>query len=210
MRRRPGKPSPSGRGLGEGETLWAGNAGLSIPVPIRHSRPSPPSFPAIPTVIPGHPHRHSRESGNPYPGLPTRPYHRHPAIPGHPPPSFRPPYPSFPRKRESTPWLGDTPIPAVATIPAAAHRHSGVGRNPEPRFAASTDIPADSRPGQSPQPPFCERGAFGWRPVGVWGGGDGFGDAGGGRTAVRPYAPTLSGGQRRLIAAHPPNAAAIG
>ena len=42
------QPSPSGRGLGEGETPGAANPG--IPPPHHHSRPNPP-FPP-PTVIP--------------------------------------------------------------------------------------------------------------------------------------------------------------
>ena len=175
MRRRPRKPSPRGRGLGEGERCGRARP-VIIADPYRHSRPSPPSFrppyPSFPrkrestprpanTPIPPsfrHPHRHSRrpirhsrESGNPHPGLPTRPYRRR-HHPRRRPPSFR-------RRPESR-----TPVCCI-------NRHSG-----------------GWWPGQSPQPPFCERGAFGWRRVGFCGGGAGFRDAGGGRTAVRPYA----------------------
>ena len=61
-----GKPSPSGRGLGEGEPSYVAN--------LADARRPPPSFPP--------PHRHSRESGNPPPAvLQTNPRR--------PPPSFR-------------------------------------------------------------------------------------------------------------------------
>ena len=48
------KPSPSGRGLGEGESSYDAQ---------RHITPRNP------IVIPAYPHRHSRASGNPHPGL---------------------------------------------------------------------------------------------------------------------------------------------
>ena len=47
------RPSPSGRGLGEGESLYATQRHITPPNPI---------------IIPA-PSRHSRESGNPLPGL---------------------------------------------------------------------------------------------------------------------------------------------
>ena len=81
------RPSPSGRGLGEGETPYAAQP------PSAADRPAPPPFilrqaqdERLPTrqcrpspVIPA-PSRHSRESGNPPPPSPITPA---------PPPSFR-------------------------------------------------------------------------------------------------------------------------
>ena len=62
------RPSPSGRGLGEGETCPAANPGYAA---IPHSR-HPPSFPPSPVTPPSP--RHSRASGNPPPGLSLRRY----------------------------------------------------------------------------------------------------------------------------------------
>ena len=88
------QPSPSGRGLGEGESDSTTN-------------PPPPSFPSPP---------------------------------------------SFPRKRESTPRPIPTPRP-TGVLDSGLRRNDGGGEMRAVRAAGVW--------GESPQPPFCERGAFG-------------------------------------------------
>ena len=78
------------------------------------------------------------------PGLP--PVHIQSAP--HPPPSFHASTPSFPRKRESTPCPLATPG-ITGVLDSGLRRNDGGGR----RF-----VMAARR--KSPQPPFCERGAF--------------------------------------------------
>ena len=141
------KPSPSGRGWGEGETPPTANPAY-IRQPAHHSLP----------------HRHSRESGNPRPGLRRNggrvvslmqgwrrratlplpnplplgegllrlaPHHRHSL----PLPSFPAPH-RHSRESGNPPPNGRKRRKAGAGIchPCGPHRHSGVGRNPEPRL----------------------------------------------------------------------------
>ena len=71
-------------------------------------------------------------------------------------PSFPPPIPSFPQKRESTPR-------PIVTPGYTGVLDSGLRRNDGAAAGIGGFSPglAYGGGGESPQPPFCERGAFG-------------------------------------------------
>ena len=105
---------------------------------------------------------------------------------------------------------GDIPILHPEMTPSSPHRHSGAGRNPEPRLTPGVDgwrfRPGLAMGGVSPSPnPLPLGEGF------LLGGGCRFRNSGPGIVmrgrGARPGAPTLYGRQRRIITAPPHKAA---
>ena len=107
------------------------------------------------------------------------PLHRHSGVGRNPEPRYSAGWRVYRYKSPQPPFCGrgaccrcrhHSAIPALTVIPAKAgihtrhnqlrrppHRHSGVGRNPEPRYSAGWRVYRY----KSPQPPFCGRGLAG-------------------------------------------------